>query len=81
MDNTHLNNCINFINKGIEDLKASFVDSDIKRCASRMLYISEDVVTEKDIKLIRKQIIDMIKYKQNELKECKRREKVIDNKY
>ena len=40
-----------------------------------MLYISEDVVTEKDIKLIRKQIIDMIKYKQNELKECKKKRK------
>lgn len=75
MDNDYLNNCINFIDKGIKELKSNFVDSDIKRLTSKMLNISKELITEKDIHSIKKDIINMIQDKKSELVECKEKRK------
>lgn len=75
MDNDYLNNCINFIDKGIKELKSNSVDSDIKRLTSKMLNISKELITEKDIHSIKKDIINMIQDKKSELVECKEKRK------
>lgn len=75
MDNEYLKNCINFINKGIKELKGNSADSDIKKYASKMLNISKESITEKDIKSIKKDIIHLIKDKKSELVECKEKRK------
>lgn len=75
MDNKYLKNCINFIGKGIKNLKGDSVDSDIKKQASKMLNITKESITEKDIKSIKKDIINLLKDKKNELVECKEKRK------
>ena len=75
MDNDYLKNCINFIDRGIKELKGNSVDSDIKNHASIMLNISKESITEKDIKSIKKDIIFLIKDKKSELVECKEKRK------
>ena len=75
MDNDYLKNCINFIDKGIKELKGNSVDSDIKKHTSKMLKISNESITEKDINSIKKDIIHMIKEKRSELVECKKERK------
>lgn len=71
MDNDYLNNCINFIDKGIKELKNNSVDSDIKRQISKMINITQESISEKDVKSIRKDIIDLIKCLKSELVEYK----------
>lgn len=75
MDNEYLKNCINFIDKGIKNLKGDSVDSDIKKQASKMLNVSKESITEKDIKSIKKDIINLLKDKKSELVECKEKRK------
>ena len=75
MDNEYLKNCINFTDKGIKNLKGNSVDSDIKKQVSKMLNISKESITEKDIKCIKKDIINLLKEKKSELVECKEKRK------
>lgn len=72
MDNDYLKNCINFIDKGIKELKSNFIDSDIKKQISKMTNITQESISEKDVKSIRKDIIDLIKCKKSELVEYKK---------
>lgn len=69
MDNDYLKNCINFIDKGIKELKSDFADSYIKKHTSKMLNIFKELITEKDISFTKKDIINMIKDKKSELVE------------
>lgn len=61
--------------KSIKELKENSVDSDIKKQASKMLIISKESITEKDINSIKKDIIHLIKDKKSELVECKKKRK------
>lgn len=61
MDNKYLNNCINFVDKGIKEISnnENGITNDIKRYLSKMI----NDPSEKDIEHARKQIIRILKEK------------------
>ncbi|MGN0143084.1 MAG: hypothetical protein ACI4AD_12720 [Roseburia sp.] len=73
MDNEYLNNCINFVDRGIKEIKNNEyeITKDIKRQLSKMI----ENPSEKDIKHAKRQIVEILKEKKQELKDCKKRRK------
>lgn len=70
MDNDYLENCINFVDRGIKELKndENGITSIIKKQISRRY----EEPSDKDVKEAKKQIIEILKEKKAELKECKK---------
>lgn len=73
MDNDYLRNCINFVDRGIKEINNSEneINNDIKRHLNKM--IKEP--TEKDIEYAKKQVVEILKEKKQELKEYSKRRK------
>ena len=73
MDDDYLKNCINFVDRGIEELKndKNGITNIIKKHLSKMI----DDPSEKDIKRAKKQITEILKAKKKELKEYKKEKK------
>jgi|GEM_PF-6223570 hypothetical protein len=68
MNTVYLDNCIKFVERGIEKVKNSENDLDIKRRLSMLNDISIEEVSEKQLKKAQKEIINILKKKLNELK-------------
>lgn len=73
MDNDYLNNCINFVDRGIKEINNNEyeITRDIKRHLNKMI----ENPSEKDIKHAKKQIVELLKEKKQELNECSKRRK------
>lgn len=64
MDNDYLKNCINFVDRGIKE-----ITNIIKKQLNKMY----EEPSDKDISKAKKQIIEILKDKKSELKECKKK--------
>lgn len=73
MDNEYLENCINFVDRGIKEIKnnENGITNDIKRYLNK---VHKDT-SDKDVEYAKKQIIDILKEKKDELKEYKKKRK------
>lgn len=73
MDNDYLKNCINFVDRGIKEIKndENGITNIIKKQLSKMY----DEPSDKDVKEAKKQIADILKKKKVELKECEKKRK------
>lgn len=71
MDNNYLKNCINFIDKGIKELKGELVTNDIKNLIGKISNISTKEIKKSDIKYIKKELTNLLKEKKVEIKHYK----------
>lgn len=73
MDNEYLKNCINFVDRGIKEIKndENDITNDIKRRLSKM----SEKPSDKDVKEAKNQIVEILKEKKAELIECKKKRK------
>lgn len=71
MDNEYISNCINFVDRGIKEINngGNGVIRDIKKQLSELI----EEPSEEDIKLAKKQIVEILKIKKQELKEYRKR--------
>ena len=74
MDNNYLDNCIKFVDKGINEIKSNEygITNDVK---NHLLKMMNEEPSEKDIKYAKKQILEILKEKKKELKEYRKRRK------
>lgn len=73
MDNEYLENCINFVDRGIKEIKndENGITNNIKKHLNKMSKKPSD----KDVKEAKSQIVEILKAKKTELKECKKQRK------
>lgn len=73
MDNNYLTNCINFVDRGIKEIKndENGITNIIKIQLSKMC----EEPSEKDVKEAKEQIAEILKKKKVELKECENKRK------
>lgn len=73
MDNDYLKNCINFVDRGIKELKND--ENGITSIIKEQISIMYKEPSDKDVKEAKKQIIEILKEKKAELNECKKNRK------
>lgn len=73
MDNNYIRNCKNFIDRGIKEIKEDEIVKDIKRQTANMLNITTEDITKDDLRYIKKELIELLKSKKEELKNCRKR--------
>lgn len=71
MDNDYLKNCINFVDRGIKEIKNN--ENEITNIIKKQLNKMHEEPSDKDISKAKKQIIEILKDKKSELKECKKK--------
>lgn len=71
MDNDYLKNCINFVDRGIKEIKNN--ENEITNIIKKQLNKMYEEPSDKDISKAKKQIIEILKDKKSELKECKKK--------